>query len=1550
MPNSLGSGVSRVIDGRDKQFALVVFQANKPPLDSELNLIALADLEARAEEVRSRVPSGWLMDELNPTHDFSTSPSWSNHLYFGRQAAGELRSVPWAVVNGWLIPVAGTRTGQPPLAPNDTVTWNKIELNPPGTSTGGNRADFAFLEVWLQRIDVDPAPPGVAPGKPQRNFIYRFGNVESGFSYLPDELVDPDVNFETTKRVQIQYRIRVVPGINIAQYPEGFDPTIVFAQGALSTPSSVGFENMREDLGDPGLWRAGTGDPATFGTVDGYVYAIPIFSVFRRNGAGFSDVGNLAGAFNRNSSATLREDTLVYSSPVVLPADISETDVQFTLTSIAGTVFEGMTSFGEAYFRIDDEIIRVNNVTQTGPTSFVVTFDRGQLQTTIRPHLSGTELILYTVRPDGLFADQVSRTDILDMRHGVADKFDYEAILKTSLTELMKGNLRTAWKRYGSTNSAGPVTLYGDRVTDGSIFVGGLSRLDAPNGNRRVWSDAVVTECYEAPVTVPSNAAALSSELVFAVNPYVVSVLWETAATGHPPGTRLNGSVPWWYNGDVLRLRLSPFRIGLPAGDADQVRFVLPSEDADAVLIRFEGMTTDPNGGVPTSPPGTVRSATNPASVTITGERILKDGQGISVALDSLTGDLLITLNSGTAGTLFQEFTDAMSAFGAPTADQTNNTRMHIQFAVVVGAGRGASHKPDYVHTVHYRGNATNSSRIMQRPGLSDRSRMIPTYVGDSPYVQTGRNRDLARTSEVMVDPGSRTVFIQPYRNMLLPPMLVRDGSELNWYGSFTYQGAMPTLDPTGASTVHSTVDPLNLFYVGAQTRYVEVPFNYLPRPGLHHVPIVPVTTTRFSSGINFFMMSKEGPFGATDTSDWNRSLVSYPSTAGYYVVTPVTGETYGTGALPSMFGRKFRSTQIRGVDGGPFEGIEFPPFIMPARITGIYLRDTSGAPPYPTVPASSPFNTDRVFVGGVGTDANLMRDDFDGPTFLIEVDINGDPTFILNKDVIDFKKAPPGTTWANSEFLVECTVFGVDRGWLQTNGRILVARTSGGGSLPLAINAFTGTSDGVIGVIAPGPLSLNSANNELTFYYSRQPYQGDVFGSQSAYSDDPQRLGPLTVSEATSIATNQLGPVEDLTLPNKRGYEVLAAMNFITSLGSGRLSGSNPIPLLNTVEAPDQVEDFPGTIVDLNRRFSLNRVGFEDWSTPKFPVLTSSLASRPAIRRGAISEVFDRDVNPEFAGSVSNLPLGKYFRDKDFAGKTLYQQRSSSNVGAIAVGTMVFPPYQAPTNPTPPGSSTWEGTEFVCGQASGTSGVGGERMVLVDGTPSFSSVAVFKTTRGGAAWSVSPPWPGGAIASRMPKARPNSEVGSILVGTAYLVRSQPESISSIEVHPGHELQMVIVTRAVPSYFRDTDILHSASGTGEGFTAVDRFRVWGRPLEKRRGDVDTVSPPLNDRPLFVNDIFDDPIFFGSSDINLTSLKQEVLPITSNGQTAFTLSARPLDPTTVMAFVNGVKLRYGVDYSVGGPTNQDFTHLSVPAPSSNPPLVTTDVLEVWYALL
>lgn len=1560
--NPFGPGVSRFVSPRDTQFSNVIFQKRRPPLDSELNLLQSVEFEGRAEALRSEMPSGWLMNESNPLDDYTTNSIYSNLFFFGQKFTNELRSMPVAVVNGWTIPVAGTRTGQPPLNPNNSVTWNRIDLNPPSTSTGGNRAEFVFLEVWQQRIDVDPASPGIAPGKPTRNFIYRFGNVESGFSHIKDSLVDESLNIETTKRVQIQYRIRVVADINIAQFPEGFDTSLVFANGPKSS-TGFPFANMREELGDPGLWRAGDGNPDSTGTVDGYVYSIPVCVVFRRNGSGFSDTGNLAGAFNRNSTATTRNNSAIFINQLLLPADIDGTTVQITLSSITGTVLGNMSSFGEAYFKIDEEIVRVTNITQTGPTSFVLNIDRGQLQTTVRSHLQNTALSPYTVRPDGLFADQIAGTDILDLRHSVADKFDYDSLLKTALQELLKGNLRTTWKRFGSTNASGNIILYGDRITDGTVNVGGLSRLDGPNGNRRAWSDAVTTERYNVSAVVPSNSASLGDPLQFTVSPYTIQVLWENAPTIHSPGNRLTGSAPFWYNGDSIRISKSNFVVGLPASDADQIRFVLPSEDVDAVLIHFEGMTTDPNGGIPSNPASTARSSTNPnlSSTFPIGNRILKQGSGLIVTLDAPTGDLIIGFSSGVNDTALQEFTDALQGVtnNAPLA---NGIMMHISIGVMCGAGRGLSHKPDYVHTVQYRGNSSNSSKVILRSGLADSNRMIPTYTGTSPLVQTGKNRTYSETSEVMIDPGSKTIYAAPYRNILAGNLLARNGTELNWFGSssFTFQGAMPLLSPDGSTTVNSVVDPLNLFFHGNTSRYVEIPFEYLPKIGLHRIPIVPVSNSIYSSGINFMFMSKQGvPVAAANTSDFNKNLVSYPSGPGYYIVTAQVGETYGNNSGSfSLFGRKITRNQLRSTDGGPFQGIQFPPFLGPARITGIYLRNGVGVVPNP----ASPFNVNREFVGGSGTSANLLKDNFDGPTLLIETNENGDATFVVNKDVIDFTKVPdpsivgcvcnPGDTvsttkFNNTDFLIECTLFGFDRGWLETNGRFLVAQDSSGGSISMPIDTFTTAADQRVGLIVPAPLTLNATNNELTVYYSHQPYQGDVFGTQNAHSDDNYKLGPLSVSEALSIHLNPLGPVETLELPNKRGFEVLTAVNFVCSMGTGRLSGSVPIPLLTKEQNPSGPEDFSGTLIDLHRRFSLNRVGFEDWVTPLFPVVDSSFTSRPSLARGGLSEVFDRDLHPEYAGCLSQLPLGSYFRDKDFLGKNLYQIRTSSNIGQGSLGSLSYSPYQSASDISAPGVSSFEGIEFIVGNSSNTSGVGGEKTILVDGTGNFNSQSVFKTSRGGAGWSISEPWPGAPIVSKMLKAKPNSESGAVVAATAYLVRSHPEDVNNIEVHQGHELQMIIATEAIPAYFRKTDLLHSANGTGEGFTAMDRYRIWGRPLEKRRGQINADSAPLGDQPLFNNDIFDDPVFFGSADLNSVSTEQESLPILSDGQTVFNLTNRPLSAGSLILFRNGAMLVQGTDYTLSGPSLQNLTFLPTASFGSNPPLTISESLVAFY---
>ena len=157
------------------------------------------------------------------------------------------------------------------------------------------------------------------PNKPDQTSIYRHGNVLSpDVVALPDDITDPVVNTESSQRVQVQYRIRntgTAEAVNWKKHPDGFSnlnlgppssPTI-YSQGARSNVASAAnvgggryypfvpadetstwgnTSAVTYGLEDTGLWISGDGsEQATrdLGTLDGYVYAIPLGFVFRHN-------------------------------------------------------------------------------------------------------------------------------------------------------------------------------------------------------------------------------------------------------------------------------------------------------------------------------------------------------------------------------------------------------------------------------------------------------------------------------------------------------------------------------------------------------------------------------------------------------------------------------------------------------------------------------------------------------------------------------------------------------------------------------------------------------------------------------------------------------------------------------------------------------------------------------------------------------------------------------------------------------------------------------------------------------------------------------------------------------------------------------------------------------------------------------------------------------------------------------------------------------------------------------------------------------------------
>ena len=145
-----------------------------------------------------------------------------------------------------------------------------------------------------------------------RGRIYPYGNILSeAEDFLPDDIIDSRVGIETSKRIQVQYRIRVVTGINPNINQEaGLGQSTVYSLGPNERHEEAGsyiFENMGKENGDYGLWRARCRN-----TYDDYTWAIPMFFVTRKNSSPFNIEGNINGS-TRLNLGSLRPDGLSYN-------------------------------------------------------------------------------------------------------------------------------------------------------------------------------------------------------------------------------------------------------------------------------------------------------------------------------------------------------------------------------------------------------------------------------------------------------------------------------------------------------------------------------------------------------------------------------------------------------------------------------------------------------------------------------------------------------------------------------------------------------------------------------------------------------------------------------------------------------------------------------------------------------------------------------------------------------------------------------------------------------------------------------------------------------------------------------------------------------------------------------------------------------------------------------------------------------------------------------------------------------------------------------------
>lgn len=1354
--DNFGTGVSRVLNPKKTQFTQVVWQQNKPPLDSELNLLQQISTNWDQSVTLKGVPSGWVGNGVNDHEAFLTNPAWSNWFRFGQQQTGELGSVQWAVVNGWVVPVSGTKTGTPPGSPNDVDTWNKITLGPPPSNSGDSRVDFAFLEVWQALI---PPNPGTT-NKPSSSGIWQYGNVESGYSFLPDQLIDPALGFETTQRVQIQYRIRVVQGlVGLSSFPDGFDPASVKGRGSAAADTSFTFTNMRKELGDPGLWRAGDGTANSLGTVDGYTYAIPLSAVFRRNSVAWDgDPGqNLNGGFNRNPTAVDRTGAKTFTAIPTVASAMSAVQLTLSLSTATDTALPTSPAT-PVYVQVGDEIMTYSAITGTTATLTA----RGQLGTKAEAHAAGEQVLVLSGRPDGLFSDQIAKTDILDLRHVVnPNGFDYDTLLKGNLDKLLRGQLRANWKRSGG-GPIGPLTLRQDKISATPAALG-VSKLDAPDNIRKIWSSA---SCLQSVLLIanPPASAAVAQD---------VAADWDLGITATMDN--LGGNPGQFDPGRSIVIPISQFKNTLPGSDSDQVSFPqrAGADTPLGVTVRISGAATD----LVYNTDYTVNTPTGP------------------------NDDLVITL--------------AATFNGSSPTTQGLFIKFHVQY----GAGRGMSLLPDYVHSVAYL--TTSSGTLLRQKGTQNND--IPISVGYAPLWSEYRsgmyNGMVPVTAESYVDPGSKTIVLTPFRRISLP---VPTGSYVPFqaiknntiHGGTTQEGLMP--NPSTAKWGGTATDPLELFSGYTDTAvnanrsntYVVMPRNLIPGWGEVHVPIIHTDTSDFAEGINFgFLASKGSPVADLTnfvpfTNTGARSFATFSTIDQATAGTTNTTLAYNTLAITA--GIRYAGMQFfsdpRGLGR---KGLRLPPFYGVARLWSVYDAEEFG-----TGMSTSYDATTRAFTGAGAT--NLLKQDFEGPTMFIEIDDDGDSYFVLNGDCIkDFDES--------NHYVIEASIFGFDRGTfdLSQDARIVLTRER-----PSATNAAVDADiDSNVDLVIPAPAQ---GSDSIAINYSRVPYQGDLFHSQGSGQDIPQTVGPVSSANANAVGYTELD-LDNLTRPNQKVLEVLASTGFLTTLGTGRVTG-----------------DFDST-EELDWRFP----GYEDVSA--YPP-ASPVAARPEIREGSGGPTLTSadellPLGTEYAGCVERLPLGALFQSKDFRGNA---------IGSSPLGFVYMDPNPGQAAGVDPvfGEEIRQLPVFTSSLASGGPG---EIIVHVDGESdggNFSNLTNYRTTRGGSAFLASGDRRGGGLGAHFSSQTVGTDYNTVLACVAYLVRLRPTSVGSTEVSAGGELAMLISTTACRrSSVGGTPIfmLCGTNGSGEGYSAADLFRISGRPLitDGVRINVNPSAVPLN---------------------------------------------------------------------------------------------------------
>jgi hypothetical protein len=385
-----------------------------PVLDVEFNEMQEIQNHLRAELVRAGVHSG-VVDYVpgvrtNGNTELSGEiATWAGGTWINKLVMGEKSNL---LINGYKLAIEG---------------YNNRQIILPTPPTYGTRDDLVFLEAWFENVDSVKDPT----------------------------IIDSRLGVETNRRVELKWRIRTVAGVDFSKFPEGFSKmpflglehmsTTVVPQGSNSEPlASNPINDWMNTIFRPAVYGVGTSSGGSFNTdlglyvtgqgaqtskdrlktADGYVYAIPLFRVKRRNSGGYR-ADNLNGA---------RE----YVG-----------DLMFSCTSGNSYLTIKSTSLTDLKKWRSGDVLKFGSMAPNYPVITSIDYVTGRVDVD-KPlnatHVdAGLSLTVYVNehRPDGLFANIIDKNDIIDLRHRVSlTGENFDKLLQESFDKYMRTELR----------------------------------------------------------------------------------------------------------------------------------------------------------------------------------------------------------------------------------------------------------------------------------------------------------------------------------------------------------------------------------------------------------------------------------------------------------------------------------------------------------------------------------------------------------------------------------------------------------------------------------------------------------------------------------------------------------------------------------------------------------------------------------------------------------------------------------------------------------------------------------------------------------------------------------------------------------------------------------------------------------------------------------------------------------------------------------------------------------------------------------------------------